>query len=138
MINNEKWWLVPIATIMLFFLFREGGIKTLSHPYLFNMFVGVIVFLLAGFFSLFIYSSKKSSTTKDRNLFSSAKKIKRKECAELLASKGYQLYRGTQMIYNVAPWNGYHQDCVFSHKDLSKVYEFALKAEDISNKRLND
>jgi len=138
MLDNEKWWLIPCGAIVLFMLFSQGGITTLSHPYLLAMFLFIVVIVVSGFLKMFMYSSKNETTklSKKSNTYSndisSTRKVTRNDCAKLLSSKGYELYRGLQMIYNVSPIGGYHQDCVFSNRDLNKIYEFALQVEDIS------
>jgi hypothetical protein len=135
MFNKEVWWLIPSGILLLFFLFNEGGFEVFKHPVLLGMFLFIAVTLVFGFLNFFNYSSsdekfeksqssnRESNSSQDKNNI----KITRELCAEILTSKGYKLYRGLNMIYSIAPIEGYDNDAVFRSKDLNEIYEFALK-----------
>jgi len=140
MLGKEMWWVWGGNAILLVLFFNHSGFAILQH----TLWLGIFLFLVGGalflFLNLFTYSSSKEKLNADK---SQSKKVNdktthpkttvnRNDCAELLTSKGYELYRGLNMIYSVGPIGGYGVDAVFKSKSLNEIYEFSIQVEDLN------
>ncbi len=132
MYDKNDLWLWGAAATLLILLFNVGGIGILRNPLLASILVGLVVTIIIVLLPFITYNSLDNEKGKSSNPTEIKSKITRSDCAELLTSKGYELYRGLNMIYSVGPIGGYGVDAVFRSKSLNEIYEFSIQVEDLN------
>jgi len=136
--DREFIWISLIGGLIPLSLIYTGGWGALQHPVLLIMFVSFIIVFFGGIVYLFGPEPKDATLSakvgkkdiKQEETYIPSIERTQNDCEILLNKKGYDLWANSPEYLVLKKDN---MTSLFNSKSLNSIYDWALKAKDISN-----